>query len=56
MGLPPLPGHNEISIPRAAFGTAQEARPIYDGQPRAMLRDLGGNVWIGSMVAALAPQ
>jgi hypothetical protein len=25
---PPFPDHDEIGIPRAAFGTAQEPRPI----------------------------
>jgi hypothetical protein len=49
------PAHHEIRIPRAAFGTAQQPRPIDDGHPGAMLCDLGGNVGLGSVIAALAP-
>jgi hypothetical protein len=38
-----------------AFGTAQEARPIDDGHPGAMLRNLAGNIGLGLAIAALAP-
>ena len=34
------PAHDEIRIPRAAFGTAQQPRPIGNRHPRAVLRDL----------------
>ena len=36
--LPPLAGHDEIGIPNAAFGTAQQPRPIDDRHPRAVMR------------------
>jgi len=46
---------NKIRVPRAAFRTAQQPRPIGNGHAGAVLRDLGGNIWIGLMVAAIAP-
>jgi hypothetical protein len=48
-------GDNEIRIPRAAFGTAQEARPIDNSHSRTVARDQRGNIRIGFVVAALAP-
>jgi hypothetical protein len=37
----PFPGYHEIRIPSAAFGTAQQARPIDYRHPGAVLRNLG---------------
>jgi len=34
------PADDEIRIPRAAFGTAQQPRPIENGHMRTMVRDL----------------
>jgi hypothetical protein len=42
-------------MPRSAFGTAQQSRPIRDRHTRAVLRDLDGDVGIGTMAATLAP-
>ena len=50
-----LAGHDEIRIPRAAFGTAQQPRPINDRHPGTVVRDLNGNVGLGPVIAALAP-
>jgi hypothetical protein len=36
-------------------GTAQQTCPIDDGHRGAMLRDRGGNVGLGLVIAALAP-
>jgi hypothetical protein len=55
ISLPPLAGHDEIHIPSAAFGTAQQPRPIDNGHPSAVMRDLGSDVGLGSVVTALAP-
>jgi hypothetical protein len=46
---------NEISVPCAAFGTAQQSRPVDDGHSRAVMRDQRGNVWFDTVIAALAP-
>jgi hypothetical protein len=53
--IPPLAGHDEISLSRAAFGTAQQPRLIENRHPLAVLGDLRGNVGLGSVIAALAP-
>jgi hypothetical protein len=53
--LPPLAGHDEIGIPNAAFGTAQQPRPIDDRHPRAVLGNQCGWVGLSSVIAALAP-
>jgi len=47
--------HHEIGIPLAAFGTAQQPRPIGYGYARAVLCDLRSDIGLGSMGAALAP-
>ena len=54
-GLPPLPGHDEIGIPGAAFGTSQQPRPIENGHSGAVLRDLDSDIGLGAVIAALAP-
>jgi hypothetical protein len=52
---PLRPAHHELGIPLSAIGTAQQPLPIDDSHPGAMLCDLGGNVGLGSVIAALAP-
>jgi len=42
--------HHEIGIPRAAFGTAQDPRPIRYGHSGAVLRNLGSDVGLGSFI------
>jgi len=53
LAVAPLPSHDKIGIPSAAFGTAQEPRPIDDGQPGAVLRDLSGVFELGFFTTVL---
>jgi len=50
--LAPLPSHDKISIPRAAFCAAQQPRPIQHRHSRAVLRDLGSDRGLGAGVSA----
>jgi len=52
---PPLPRHDEISIPRAASAAAKQPCPINDGHPGAVLRNLSSDIGLGAVVTALAP-
>jgi len=48
--------HDEICITRTAFRTAQQPRPIRNRHPRAMLRDLDGQIGFGPVITTLAPR
>jgi hypothetical protein len=44
-----------ISIPRTTFSTPQQPRPIRNGHPGAVLRDLSGQIGLGPVITAFAP-
>jgi len=48
--LTPLARHDEIGIPSAALGTAQQSSPVRYGHSGAVLRNLGNDVGLGSFI------
>jgi hypothetical protein len=51
--LPPLPAHDKIGIPCAAFGTAQEPGPVRNRHPGAVLRLLKRPIGLSPVIGVL---